>query len=784
MKKENDFLSKEYLEKLNKYWNAANYLSAAQLYLLDNPLLRDHKLCMADIKKKLVGHWGTVPGQNFVYAHCNRIIKKYDADMLLLSGPGHGGNFLVANSYLEGTYSEFYPNISQDKEGMKRLCKQFSFPGGIGSHCVPETPGSINEGGELGYVLAHAFGAVFDNPNLIAVAVVGDGEAETGPLATSWHGINFLNPQNDGAVLPILHLNGYKISNPTILSRMSKAQLKSLFVGYGYSPIFVEGEEAMDMHFQMAKAMDECIEKINEIKSNPNKKIAWPMIILRTPKGWTGPKFVDRKQIEGSFRAHQIPMDMSSPEHLKLLEDWLKSYKPDELFDKNYRLKKEIAEILPKKDKRLSATPYANGGLLLKELKTPNIDDYAVKFDGHGTYRTQDMLELGGYIRDLFVLNKDNKNYRIFSPDEAMSNRLYKAFEVENRDFNSKILPTDDKLASDGRIVDSFLSEHMCEGLLEGYLLTGRHGMFDSYEAFIRVVDSMVAQHAKWLKVCNEISWRKPISSLNLILTSNVWQQDHNGFTHQDPGFLDHIVNKKADVVRIYLPADANCLISCYDHCAKSKNYVNTIIASKHPSFQWLSMEEAKKHCANGVGEWKWAGMNDTKKPDLVVVGCGDTPTLEALAMVSILKKELPKLNVRFLNVVDLMKLVSNKSHPHGLTDAEYDKLFTKDKPVIFNFHGYAQLVHLLTYNRHNQNMHVSGYKEEGTITTPFDMRVKNHIDRYHLVIKALKYLNVPKSKKEEITQRMEEKLAEHDKYIREYGIDMPEILDWNWNNN
>ncbi len=784
MKKENDFLSKEYLEKLNKYWNAANYLSAAQLYLLDNPLLRDHKLCMADIKKKLVGHWGTVPGQNFVYAHCNRIIKKYDTDMLLLSGPGHGGNFLVANSYLEGTYSEFYPNISQSKEGMKRLCKQFSFPGGIGSHCVPETPGSINEGGELGYVLAHAFGAVFDNPNLFAVAVVGDGEAETGPLATSWHGINFLNPRNDGAVLPILHLNGYKISNPTILSRMSKAQLKSLFVGYGYSPIFVEGEEAMDMHLQMAKAMDECIEKIKGIKSNPNKKYAWPMIILRTPKGWTGPKFVDGKQIEGSFRAHQIPMDMSSPEHLKLLEDWLKSYKPDELFDKNYRLKKEIAEILPKKDKRLSATPYANGGLILKELKTPNIDDYAVKFDGHGTYRTQDMLELGGYIRDLFVLNKDNKNYRIFSPDEAMSNRLYKAFEVENRDFNSKILPTDDKLASDGRIVDSFLSEHMCEGLLEGYLLTGRHGMFNSYEAFIRVVDSMVAQHAKWLKVCNEISWRKPISSLNLILTSNVWQQDHNGFTHQDPGFLDHIVNKTADVVRIYLPADANCLISCYDHCAKSKNYVNTIIASKHPSFQWLSMEEAKKHCANGVGEWKWAGMNNTEKPDLVVVGCGDTPTLETLAMISILKKELPKLNVRFLNVVDLMKLVSNKSHPHGLTDTEYDKLFTKDKPVIFNFHGYAQLVHLLTYNRHNQNMHVSGYREEGTITTPFDMRVKNHIDRYHLVIKALKYLNVPKSKKEEIIQKMEEKLANHDKYIREYGIDMPEILNWNWNNN
>lgn len=777
----NAYLSKKYLEKLNKYWNAANYLSAAQLYLLKNPLLRDHKLCSGDIKKKLVGHWGTVPGQNFVYAHCNRIVNKYDANILLLSGPGHGGNFLVANSYLEGTYSEIYPEISQDKKGMERLCKQFSFPGGIGSHCVPETPGSIHEGGELGYVLSHAFGAVFDNPNLIAVAVVGDGEAETGPLATSWLGINFLNPKNDGAVLPILHLNGYKISNPTVLSRMSQKQLTKLLQGYGYNPIFVEGKDPMKMHLKMAKAMDRCVESIRAKQSG--SKCAWPMIVLRTPKGWTGPKVVDGKQIEGSFRAHQIPVDMSSPAHMKLLEKWLKSYKPDELFDEKYKLKQELFDILPKGDKRISASPYANGGLLLKDLKTPNIDDYAVKFSGHGTIRTQDMLELGGYIRDLFTLNKDSKNYRIFSPDEAMSNRLYKAFDVENRDFNSKILSTDDKLSADGRIMDSFLSEHMCEGMLEGYLLTGRHGMFDSYEAFIRVVDSMIAQHAKWLKVCNEIPWRKPISSLNLILTSNVWQQDHNGFTHQDPGFLDHIVNKKADVVRIYLPPDANCLISCYDHCAKTKNYVNTIVASKHPSFQWLSMEEAKVHCEKGISEWKWAGMNDTKNPDLVVASCGDTPTLEALAMISILKTELPDLNVRFVNVVDFMKLIASKSHPHGLTDAEYDKLFTKDKHIIFNFHGYPQLVHQLTYNRNNKNLHVCGYREEGTITTPFDMRVKNHIDRYHLVLKALKYLDLPKSQKDSITKRMESKLAEHDKYIKEYGIDMPEILNWNWNN-
>ncbi len=786
------FSSQEYLKNLDGYWRAANYLSVAQLYLLDNPLLRDHKLCKSDIKQKLVGHWGTVPGQNFVYAHCDRVINKYDLDMILLSGPGHGGNFLVANSFLEGVYSEVYPQISQDREGMQKLCKRFSFPGGIGSHCVPETPGSINEGGELGYSLAHGYGAVFDNPDLIATVIVGDGEAETGPLATSWHSNKFINPKTDGAVLPVLHLNGYKINNPTVLSRISNKELSALFVGYGYEPVLVEGSDPMTMHKAMAEAMDKCVEKIKDIQRKARKGLkkgekldnVWPMIILRTPKGWTGPKEVDGNMVENSFRAHQIPINMSKEEHLEMLENWLKSYNPDELFDKKYRLKKEFLSVVPKGNKRMTASPYANGGLLLKELKTPDIEDYAVKFEGHGTVKTQDMFELGGYVRDVFKLNKENKNYRIFSPDEAMSNRLYKAFEAENRDFNAKIVPTDDKLSADGRILDSFLSEHCCEGWLEGYLLTGRHGMFNSYEAFIRVVDSMVAQHAKWLKVCNEIEWREPISSLNLILTSNVWQQDHNGFTHQDPGFLDHLANKKADVVRIYLPADANCLLSCYDHCAKSKNYVNVIVASKHPSYQWLSMKEAKEHCAKGASEWKWAGMNNTKNPDLVVASCGDTATIEALACVTLLKKYLPNLNVRFVNVVDLMKLVPNHAHPHGMTDAEFDKLFTKDKPIIFNFHGYPQLIHMLSYSRANQNLHVSGYCEEGTITTAFDMRVLNKVDRYHLVLKALKYLDLPKKKKDEIAKEMKEKLEKHKNYIVEYGVDMPEVADWNWNEN
>ena len=778
-----DFYStKEYLSNLDKYWRAANYLSVAQLYLLKNPLLREHKLCFEDVKKKLVGHWGTVPGQNFIYAHCDRIISKYDVDMILISGPGHGGNFLVANAYLEGSYSQVYKDIGQDKNGMEKLCKRFSFPGGIGSHCVPETPGSIHEGGELGYSLAHAFGAVMDNPNLIATVIVGDGEAETGPLATSWHGIKFLNPKRDGFVLPVLHLNGYKISNPTLLSRMKKEDLLSLFKGYGYEPIFVEGDQPENMHKQMAKAMDCCIEKIEKIKSAPISIFTkYPMIILRTPKGWTGPKMVDNKIVEGSFRAHQIPLDLSSDEHLSMLENWLESYKPNELFDENYKLKEQISQILPKGNKRMCSSPYANGGLLLKELKTPKIEKFAVKFKGHGVTKAQDMLELGGYIKELYKLNPNN--FRIFSPDEAMSNRLSKVFENEKRMFFSKILSTDENLSLDGRVMDSFLSEHLCEGMLEGYLLTGRHGLFDSYEAFIRVVDSMVAQHAKWLKVCNEIDWRADISSLNLVLTSNVWQQDHNGFTHQDPGFLDHIATKKPDVVRIYLPADTNCLLSCYDHCAKSKNYVNVIVASKHPSYQWLDIEQAKEHCAKGVGEWQWAGMNNTNNPDLVVACCGDSATVESLATITLLKKFLPDLNVRFINVVDLMKLVSNKAHPHGLSDAEYNKLFTKNKPIIFNFHGYSQLVHMLTYSRENQNLHVSGYMEEGTITTSFDMKVLNKTDRYNQLLKAVKYLDIEKSKKQEIVGYCNMMLKKHKEYICEYGVDMPEVADWNWNN-
>ncbi len=777
---EDKFLTDEYLENLNKYWRAANYLSAAQLYLKQNPLMRDHELCADDIKKKLIGHWGTVPGQNFVYAHCNRIIQKYNQDLILLSGPGHGGNFLTANSYLEGYYSEVYPEISQSHDGMARFCKQFSFPGGIGSHAVPETPGSIHEGGELGYVLAHAYGAVFDNPNLLAVAVVGDGEAETGPLATSWQSNKFINPQKDGIVLPILHLNGYKINNPTVLSRTPDAQLKKFFEGMNYKPYFVEGNNPKLMHKKMALAMDACMQDILALKSG--KTANFPVIVLRTPKGWTGPKTVDGKIVENSFRAHQIPLNMEGDGHLEQLKTWLNSYKPDELFDKNYKPVAAVKSVIPKGKKRITASPYANGGLLLKELVLPDIENYAVKFSGHGTVRAQDMLELSAYIRDIFKLNKKNKNYRIFSPDEAMSNRLYHVFETENRNFNSTILPTDENLSPDGRVMDSFLSEHMCEGWLEGYLLTGRHGMFNSYEAFIRVVDSMVSQHAKWLKTCNEIPWRAPISSLNLILTSNVWQQDHNGFTHQDPGMLDHIVNKKADVVRIYLPADANCLLSCYDHCARTKNYVNVIVASKHPSFQWLNMEEAKKHCAQGVGEWKWAGLNNSAKPDLVIASCGDTPTLEALATITLIKEYLPKLNVKFVNVVDLMKLVSSTAHPHGLTDSEYDNLFTIDKPIIFNFHGYPQLVHQLTYNRHNQNLHVSGYVEEGTITTPFDMKVRNGIDRYHLMLKIAKFVPMDRATKQKIERDMKHQIEKHNAYIREHGIDMPEILNWKWN--
>ena len=778
-------LTDAYLEKMNAYWRAANYLAAAQLYLLDNPLLRE-PLTRDQVKKKIVGHWGTVPGQNFVYVHLNRVIKKYDLDMILLSGPGHGGNFFVANSYLEGTYSEVYPNVSQDYEGMKRLCKQFSFPGGISSHVAPETPGSINEGGELGYSIAHAFGAVFDNPDLIAAVTVGDGEAETGPLATAWHSNKFLNPAQDGAVLPILHLNGYKINNPTVFARISHEEVESFFHGCGWKPYFVEGDDPMDMHRKMAEALDKCVEEIKAIQKaareeGKDERPFWPMIVLRTPKGWTGPKVVDGLQIEHSFRAPQVPITMEKPEHMQLLKDWLLSYKPEELFDENYRLIPELRSLAPEGDHRISANPHANGGKLLRDLRLPDFKKYAVDVPAPGAVKTQDMLELGGYVRDVFALNKESKNFRIFGPDECMSNRLYRAFEVTDRDFNAEIYPTDDKLAKDGRIMDSYLSEHMCEGWLEGYILTGRHGFFASYEAFIRVVDSMAAQHAKWLKVCNQLPWRQDIASLNLVLTSNVWQQDHNGFTHQDPGFLDHIANKKADVVRMYLPPDANCLLSCFDHCVKSKNYVNVIVASKHPSFQWLTMEQAVNHCTQGVSIWDWASNDDGVEPDIVMACCGDTPTLEALAAVTILRDNLPDLKIRFVNVVDLMKLQPHGVHPHGLTDADYDAIFTKDKPIIFNFHGYPTLIHELTYTRHNKNLHVFGYIEEGTITTPFDMRVQNKIDRFDLVKTAITVLPQLGNTGSSLFQKMNDLLVKHKNYIAAVGEDIPEVRDWVW---
>ena len=782
---ENQPLTDGYLQKMDAYWRAANYLAAAQLYLLDNPLLRE-PLTREHIKKKIVGHWGTVPGQNFVYVHLNRVIKKFDLDMILLSGPGHGGNFFVANSYLEGTYSEVYPNVGQDYEGMKKLCKQFSFPGGISSHVAPETPGSINEGGELGYSIAHAFGAVFDNPDLIAAVTVGDGEAETGPLATAWHSNKFLNPATDGAVLPILHLNGYKINNPTVFARISHDEVKSFFHGCGWKPYFVEGSEPMEMHRKMAEVLDKCVKEIKDIQKKAregksDKRPFWPMIVLRTPKGWTGPKVVDGLQIENTFRAHQVPITMEKPEHMQLLKDWLLSYKPEELFDENYRLKPELRALAPEGDRRISANPHANGGKLLRDLRLPDFTKYAVDVPAPGAVRTQDMLELGGYVRDVFKLNEESKNFRIFGPDECMSNRLYRAFEATNRDFNADIWPNDDKLAKDGRIMDSYLSEHMCEGWLEGYILTGRHGFFASYEAFIRVVDSMAAQHAKWLKVCNQLPWRQDIASLNLILTSNVWQQDHNGFTHQDPGFLDHIANKKADVVRMYLPPDANCLLSCFDHCIKSKNYVNVIVASKHPSFQWLTMEQAVKHCTQGVSIWDWASNDAGQEPDIVIACCGDTPTLEALAATTILRDNLPDLKIRFVNVVDLMKLQPHGVHPHGLTDADYDAIFTKDKPVIFNFHGYPTLIHELTYTRRNKNLHVFGYMEEGTITTPFDMRVQNKIDRFDLVKTAITVLPQLGNTGSALFQKMNDLLVKHKNYIAEVGEDIPEVKDWVW---
>lgn len=789
IKMKKSYLPQKELEQIDAYWRAANYLTACQLYLLDNPLL-ERPLKDSDIKKKIVGHWGTCPGQNFIYTHLNRVIKKNDLDMIYLSGPGHGGNAMVAQDWLDGSYTEVYPNITRDKEGMQKLFKQFSFPGGIPSHVAPETPGSIHEGGELGYSLAHAFGAVLDNPDMIAACVVGDGEAETGPLATGWHGNKFLNPITDGTVLPILHLNGFKIANPTIFARMSHSEVESFFKGTGWTPRFVEGSDPVDMHNQMAAALDWAIREIKKIRRNARtnndpSRPKWPMIVLRTPKGWTAPKIVDGEVLEGSWRAHQVPimLDQDRGGHIRVLEDWLRSYRPEELFDKNGEPVELIKSFPPEGNRRMGANPHANGGLLLRDLRTPDFRDFALEVPAPGAVEAQDMTELGNYVKELMALNMDSRNFRIWGPDESASNRLQAVFDVTGRRFlDPQVEGVDDHLDPDGRVMDSMLSEHMCEGMLEGYLLTGRHGFFNSYEAFIRIVDSMFAQHAKWLKTCSELPWRQDIASLNYILASNVWQQDHNGFTHQDPGFLDHVANKKADVVRIYLPPDANCLISCFDHCMKSRNYVNVIVASKHPRPQWLTMDQAIKHCTQGIGIWDWASNDRGEEPDIIMACCGDTPTLETLAAITILRHELPELKIRMVNVVDLMKLQPHGEHPHGMTDDEYDMLFTKDKPILFAFHGYHTLVHELTYRRHNRNIHVHGYKEEGTITTPFDMRVLNDLDRFSLVIAAVKLLPQLGNRGAYLVQKMQDKLVEHKQYINDYGVDLPEIQEWKWN--
>ena len=783
----NNVLSDEELNNIDRYFNAANYLSAGQLYLLSNPLLK-RPLKITDIKRNIVGHWGTVPGQNFIYVHLNRIIKKYNLNMIYVSGPGHGGNAMVSNTYLEGSYSEIYPNITRDIDGIKKLFKQFSFPGGISSHVAPETPGSINEGGELGYSLAHAFGAVLDNPDLICTCVVGDGEAETGALATSWHLNKFLNPKNDGVVLPILHLNGYKIANPTIFSRISNIELISFFRGCGWEAVIVEGEDNHDLHLKMAKVLDLVVDRIKKIHNDARvngitKRPIWPMIILKTPKGWTGPKEVNGNIVEGSFRAHQVPIPISrdNPENLEMLENWLRSYHPEDLFDDEGHLFPELQALSPVGNHRMGMNPNANGGILLKELRTPDFRNYGVNVSYPGTVDTQDMMELGSYVRDLIRLNEDNRNFRVFGPDEALSNRLNHIFEATNRQWNADKFDSDEFLNYDGRVMDSMLSEHLCEGWLEGYLLTGRHGFFHCYEAFIRIVDSMVSQHAKWLKVTKELSWRRPISSLNYVLTSHIWQQDHNGYTHQDPGFLNHLVTKKSDIVRMYLPPDTNCLLSCFDHCIKSKNFINVIVASKHPRPQWLSMDDAIKHCTQGLGIWNWASNDQEGDVDIVMACCGDTPTLETLAAVSILRENISDIKIRVVNVVDLMRLESHTNNNHGIDDADYDMIFTKDKPIIFAFHGYASLIHQLTYKRNNNNLHVHGYKEEGTITTPFDMRVQNELDRYHLVIDALKYLDKFGDRRASLNQWCKDKLVEHKQYITEYGEDMEDVRNWKW---
>ncbi|MDX2042030.1 MAG: phosphoketolase family protein [Acidobacteriota bacterium] len=785
--KEAQPLSVEEMRRMNAWWRAANYLSVGQIYLSDNPLLHE-PLKIEHVKRRLLGHWGTTPGLNFIYVHLNRLIKKQDLNVIYVCGPGHGGPGMVANTYLEGTYSEFYPNVSQDAEGIGRLFTQFSFPGGIPSHASPETPGSINEGGELGYSLMHAYGAVFDNPDLLAACVIGDGEAETGPLAASWHSNKFLNPVHDGAVLPILHLNGYKIANPTVLARVSDEELASLMIGYGHKPYFVAGDEPEAMHQLMAGTLDAVIAEIQTIQREAREhgfsaRPQWPMIVLRSPKGWTGPKVVDGLPTENSFRSHQVPLAAlaSKPEHLRMLEEWLRSYKPEELFDENGKLMAELAELAPKGERRMGANPHANGGLLLRDLKMPDFRDYAVDVPKPGTVEAEATRAMGRFLRDVMKRNADSRNFRVMGPDETASNRLDALFEVTNRVFTSATLPGDDHLSLDGRVME-ILSEHLCQGWLEGYLLTGRHGFFNCYEAFIHIVDSMFNQHAKWLKTTRHIPWRRPIASLNYLLTSHVWRQDHNGFSHQDPGFIDHVVNKKAEVVRVYLPPDANTLLSVTDHCLRSRHYVNVIVAGKQPAHQWLDMDAAIKHSTAGIGIWEWASNDQGAEPDVVMACAGDIPTLETLAAVDILRQQFPDLKIRVINVVDLMTLQPASEHPHGLSDKDFDSLFTIDKPIIFAFHGYPWLIHRLTYRRTNhKNLHVRGYKEEGTTTTPFDMTVLNDLDRFHLAIDVIDRVAQLGARVAHIKQAMRDKLIEHQYYIRQHGDDLPEIRDWKW---
>jgi xylulose-5-phosphate/fructose-6-phosphate phosphoketolase len=780
-------LTTDELHKMHAYWRAANYLSVGQIYLLDNPLLRE-PLKLEHIKPRLLGHWGTTPGLNFIYVHLNRLIKAQDLKVLYIAGPGHGGPGLVANTYLEGTYSEFYPNIAQDAEGLQHLFKQFSFPGGIPSHVAPETPGSIHEGGELGYALVHAYGAAFDNPDLIVAAVVGDGEAETGPLATSWHSNKFINPVRDGAVLPILHLNGYKIANPTVLARLSHAELESLFVGYGYKPYFVEGSDPEAMHQLMAGTLDVVMAEIQSIQREArihgySKRSPWPMIILRSPKGWTGPKEVDGKKTEDYWRSHQVPFSamVGKPEHVKLLEDWMKSYKPEELFDDSGKLIPELGALAPHGERRMGANPHANGGVLLKDLRMPDFRDYAVEVDKPGTQLSEATRVMGQMLRDVMKLNAESHNFRVMGPDETASNRLDALFETTERMWAAEILPEDDHISPEGRVME-VLSEHMCQGWLEGYLLTGRHGFFSCYEAFIHIIDSMFNQHAKWLKTTRHIPWRRPIASLNYLLTSHVWRQDHNGFSHQDPGFLDHVVNKKSEVIRVYLPPDTNTLLSVTDHCLRSRHYVNVIIAGKQPALQFLDMDAAIKHCTSGIGIWGWASNDQGSEPDVVMACAGDVPTLETLAAVDILRQNLPDLKIRVVNVVDLMTLQPQTEHPHGLSDKDFDSLFTTDKPIIFAFHGYPWLIHRLTYRRNNhKNLHVRGYKEEGTTTTPFDMVVMNDLDRFNLADDVIDRVLRLSNTAAHVKQMLHNKLIEHEQYIAAHGDDMPEIRDWKW---